>query len=95
MKTNTVQFDFRRAIGAEFGSYLKFLPTLLESGRATLMVCVRGDGSDSSITMRFEPDTLEQMANDCNEAARIIRRMEDEKLNAEIADLDVKYPKVA
>ena len=95
METTPVQFDYRRAIGAEFGSYLKFLPTLLESGRATLMVCVRGDGSDSSITMRFDADTLEQMAEDCNEAARIIRRMEDAKLNAEIAELDVKYPKVA
>lgn len=62
---------------------------------ATLMVCVRRDGSDSSIIMRFDADTLEQMAEDCTEAARIIRRIEDAKLNSEIAELDVKYPKVA
>lgn len=88
METKHEPFDFRRAIGAEYGTYLKFLPTTATEHSVVLMVSVSGTGSDASLTIRLDANTLESMAQDCLDAARAVRKVADDKLNAKIEAMD-------
>ena len=83
METKHVQFDFRRCVGAEYGSYLKFLPNAMLTS-AVLIASVSGTGSDASVTLRLDAETLDLLAQDCMDAASLLRKIADDKLNNRI-----------